>query len=111
MRVRVLALMIAGLLASAGAAAARVTNGIAVNAPPVQSTTNSPPGSYRSLPAGFTANEVASRQSRYLMRVETLREKLVQTQARDGGQLTSEHAASLQHELDKLNRIYGVKAG
>jgi hypothetical protein len=31
--------------------------------------------------------------------------------AKDGGQLTPEHAASLQHELDELNKQFGIKAG
>jgi hypothetical protein len=45
------------------------------------------------------------------MKVETLKEKATRMEAKDGGQLTPEHEASLKREFDKLNRTYGVKPG
>jgi hypothetical protein len=105
MRIRILALTIAAVLASAGAAAAQVTNGTAVNAPEA-------PGQEGSANQTLVGpSEAGSRHYRYLMKVETLREKVVETQAKDGGKLTPEHEASLKRELDKLNRTYGVKPG
>jgi hypothetical protein len=101
MRVHILALMIAGVLVPAGSAMAQM-----VEVPKVLET----PGD-RGHSAGPMASEVGNRQYRYLMRIETLKEKVAQTKARDGGRITAEHEASLQRELDKLNRVYGMTAG
>jgi hypothetical protein len=52
-----------------------------------------------------------TRQERYRMKILSLRDKTLRMKAKDGGQLTPEHAASLQHELDELNKQFGIKAG
>jgi hypothetical protein len=48
---------------------------------------------------------------RYLIKLASLRQRTIRTKAKDGGQLTPEHAASLQHELDELNHQFGFTAG
>jgi hypothetical protein len=101
MRVRVLALTIAGVLAWAGAAAAQLSPGVAVNAP------DPPQANYVGQSQGGPASEWSSRHQRYLMRLQSLREWLLRLKAKDGGNLSDEHAAILQRQLDKLNRIYG----
>jgi hypothetical protein len=45
------------------------------------------------------------------MKLASLRDKTLRTKAKDGGQLTPEHAAALQHELDQLNKQFGITAG
>ncbi|HEX3364451.1 hypothetical protein [Phenylobacterium sp.] len=52
-----------------------------------------------------------TKHDRYLMKLAALREKTIKTKARDGGQLTPEHSAALQRELDELNKQFGVGAG
>jgi hypothetical protein len=102
MRIRNLALSVAGVLAMAGAASAQNYNGYAVLAPAA-------PGqeSYVGQSQGGPASERTSRHERYLMRLHSLHEWLLKLKAKDGGQLSDEHAAILQRQLDKLNRIYG----
>ena len=111
MRIYVLALAAGATLALAGAAAAQTMVEVPMS-------TAAPTGSYQGQGAydgpgspGRMARGmiIPDRRYNYLMKVETLREKAVRTEARDGGRLSPEHAASLQHELDKLNRVYGVK--
>ncbi len=103
MRVHMVALMIAGVLAPAGLAAAQMVE--------IPKTLETPGDRGRGQGAGPMASEVGNRHYRYLMRVQTLKERAARTAAQDGGQLTPDHAANLQHELDKLNRLYGVKPG
>jgi hypothetical protein len=103
MRVRVLSLTIAAVLATAGVAAAQTM--VEIQKP---LDTPGDRGGHSDSPM---ASEVGNRQYRYLMRIETLKEKVAQTKARDGGQITPEHEAALKRELDRLNHIYGVKAG
>ena len=106
MRFRVISLAIVGLLALAGAAAAQDQ---------VATTVYVPERAYVPDPfskAGAEGGEqVASRQSRYQKKLETLTAKVALTKARDGGQLTPEHEASLKRERDNLNRTYGFKPG
>jgi hypothetical protein len=104
MRIRVLVLMAVGVLILAGAATAQVTNGTAVNAP-------TPPTGSTPSQSSAVGGEAGSRHYRYLQKVEALKDKVARTKAQDGGQLTAEHEASLKGELDRLNRIYGVKPG
>ena len=101
MRERVLALAVAaGLLAQAGSAAAQGDT-MMMTAPqmaqPHDQWIGQPP-----LP---------TRHERYLMKLASLRDKTLKTKAKDGGQLTPEHAAALQRELDQLNRQFGITAG
>jgi len=51
-----------------------------------------------------------TRAERYRMKLLSLRDKTLRIRARDGGQLTAEHTQALQHELDELNKRFGVKA-
>jgi len=100
MRLQILALSLAGLLASAGAAAAQDSNGY-----PNQVTI---PGDSGNNHQSYPGPRIPERRYRYLMRLETLRERVIRWKAQDGGQLSAEHAANLQRQLDKLNRIYGT---
>jgi len=52
-----------------------------------------------------------SRQERYEARIAALKARMQRLTAADGGQLTPEHQASLQKDLDTLNREFGVKRG
>ena len=45
----------------------------------------------------------------YVKKVTALSYKILETRVEDGGQLTPEHLAGLQRELDQLNRQYGVR--
>ena len=45
----------------------------------------------------------------YLQKVTALSYRIVEVRAQDGGTLTPEHLASLQHEFNRLNRQYDVK--
>ena len=103
MRVPVLTLTMAAVLIAGGGAMAQTVE------VPVPLVTPGDTGNNHQATGG--SNEAGSRQSRYLAKVETLKEKVARTKARDGGQLTPEHEASLKRELDKLNRVYGVTAG
>jgi hypothetical protein len=99
MRAGVLALALAGVLVQAGAAAAQ-GDMMMMNRPPAlahdQFTDQAP---------------MPTKRDRYLMKLASLREKTIRTKTKDGGQLTSEHAARLQHELDELNHQFGITAG
>lgn len=50
-----------------------------------------------------------SRQERYEARIAALKARMLRLTAADGGQLTPEHRASLQKDLDSLNREFGLK--
>jgi hypothetical protein len=52
-----------------------------------------------------------TKHDRYLVKLASLRQKTIRTKAKDGGQLTAEHAQALQHELDELNKQFGITAG
>ncbi|THD68156.1 hypothetical protein [Phenylobacterium sp.] len=45
----------------------------------------------------------------YVKQVTALSYRVLETKAEDGGRLTPEHAASLQQELDALNREFHVR--
>jgi hypothetical protein len=103
MRLPLLASAVAGLVALAGAAAAQTQDGIAMNAP-------SAPGAsadYLSQAFGGPARDNTDRNQRYLIRLRSLHEWMLRLKAKDGGQLSAEHVAMLERQLDKLNRIYG----
>jgi hypothetical protein len=98
MRFSLLALASAALLAQAGAACAQ---GDMMNQ---QMQAHGQPTLIQPAP---------TKHDRYLMRLSSLREKTIRAKAKakDGGQLTPEHAAALQRELDELNKQFGVGAG
>jgi hypothetical protein len=96
MRLSVLALMSAAALAQAGGAQAQMMMG--------QQPAQAHDQSTGPIAAPLT------KQDRYLIKLSALRDKTIRTKAKDGGRLTPEHAASLQHELDDLNRQFGVPA-
>jgi hypothetical protein len=97
MRLSVLALVSAAALPPACGAQAQMMMG--------QQPAQAHDQSSGPLPAPLTKHD------RYLMKLSALRDKTIRTKAKDGGQLTPEHAAALQHELDDLNREFGVGAG
>jgi hypothetical protein len=45
----------------------------------------------------------------YQKKITAFSYKVLEQKAEDGGKLTPEHAAALQHELDRLNQQYGVR--
>ena len=45
----------------------------------------------------------------YVKKVTALSYKILEARAEDGGKLTPEHLASLQQELDQLNRQYDIR--
>jgi hypothetical protein len=51
-----------------------------------------------------------SQHDRYVIQLKELRKRTIKAKAQDGGELTPEHKADLQHQLDELNRRYGVRA-
>ncbi len=107
MRFRIIMLAIVGLLALAGAAAAQDVNVTTVMNVPERPTGPRPMSKW----GAEGGDEVASRQSRYQKKLDALTAKVAQTKARDGGQLTPEHEASLKRERDNLNRTYGFNPG
>jgi Spy/CpxP family protein refolding chaperone len=98
-RGRILALTVAAGLVQAGAAAAQM----------MPMMTNQLPAQAHDQFTGPPA--LPTRHDRYLMKLASLRDKTLKTKAKDGGQLTPEHAASLQQELDRLNKEFGITAG
>lgn len=52
-----------------------------------------------------------TQHDRYLMKLASLRDRTIRIKAKDGGQLTPDHAAALQQQLDALNHQFGVTAG
>jgi hypothetical protein len=64
-----------------------------------------------SLPFG-TGDDGAvfpSPQQRYAAKIMALKDKMQRLTVQDGGQLTPEHRASLQRELDGVNKSFGIK--
>ena len=102
MRVRVLALAVAGgVLAQSSSAVAQ--GGMMMG----QMMGQSPAMAHEQFTG--TPPQLPTKHDRYVMRLMTLRDKTLKTKAKDGGELTPEHAAALQHELDELNKQFGVK--
>lgn len=102
MRVCLAALVALGALAQAGAAAAQSDMMPMMNNPMA--------GMAHGQDIGPTT-PMMTKRDRYLMKLASLRQKTIKTKARDGGQLTPEHATSLQKELDELNKAFGITAG
>jgi hypothetical protein len=48
-------------------------------------------------------------QQRYVARIRALKSKMDKLTQQDGGQLSDEHRASLQRELDGVNKSFGIK--
>jgi hypothetical protein len=98
MRIRTLALAAGSALALAAPAFAQMGN----MAPMGPSSVNQNRDQYlqedRSLPQA------------YVKKVTALSYRTLEIKAEDGGRLTPEHAATLQRELDQLQRQYRVRA-
>ncbi len=103
MRTTILAVSIATGLVAAGSASAQVFGAGA-------STGGSAAESLSGYGSGG-APRLPTPSQRYVLKVVELRAKTLKVKADDGGQLTAEHAAGLQQELDALNRHFGIKAG
>jgi hypothetical protein len=54
---------------------------------------------------------IAIAQNRYNAQVLVLKAKMRQLIRHDGGQLSDEHRAGLQNQLDELNRSFGIVPG
>jgi hypothetical protein len=52
---------------------------------------------------------VPTAQQRYAARIMALKQKMAKLTQQDGGQLSDEHKASLQRELDGVNKSFGIK--
>jgi hypothetical protein len=101
MRTPALVLLAAAAFGSATAAFAQVQTPSTMQPPIPEAQGNGQPAN------NFGATP--SREQIYFRHVATLREKMRKLTAEDGGQLTQDHAAALQKELDDLNRLYRVK--
>jgi hypothetical protein len=100
MRIQILAVaVVGGLLAQAGAAVAQ--SGMTLMG-------QAPSEAYRPV---TQMAPMPTQHDRYLMKLANLRDRTIRTKAKDGGQLTPDHAAGLQRELDALNHQFGVTAG
>jgi hypothetical protein len=92
--------MAAVFLAAAGAASAQMMSPMPMSPRPQADTSFGPNTDFPPNP---------TRQQRYMAKIVTLRAKTLKITAADGGQLSPEHRASLQKELDTLNREFGIK--
>jgi hypothetical protein len=90
-------------VAAAGAAAAQMMGPMA----PMMMTPQPPVGA--TYGAGADAAAVPSRRERYEAKIVELKAKMDRLTAADGGQLSAQHRAGLQKELDDLNRRFGLK--
>ena len=103
MRLPVFLPMVVLGLAAAGAAAAQMmgpmTPMMMSPRPPVSETYG----------AGADGATLPSQRERYEAKIVELKAKMDRLTATDGGQLSAEHRAGLQKELDALNRRFGVK--
>jgi hypothetical protein len=70
---------------------------------------NPMPQSTATYGGDFDAGRNPSQQERYAEKIAALKAKMMKLTAADGGQLSAEHRASLQKELDSLNRQFGLK--
>ena len=59
--------------------------------------------------AGVDGARFPTSQERYAAKIVALRQKMQKLTQQDGGQLSAEHKASLQRELDGVNRSFGIK--
>ena len=59
--------------------------------------------------AGVDRARFPTTQERYAAKIQALKQKMQKLTAQDGGQLSDEHKAGLQRELDGVNKSFGVK--
>jgi len=95
----VLALLFLTLPLAAGAARAQM-NSMMTPMPPANSVTYG---------GDLNMGQPPTQQQRYNQKLIALREKFVRTTRADGGQLSDEHKAALQKELDAINKQFGIK--
>ena len=102
-----ISILAAGVAAGAmapGAASAQMTGMGAMG----QMMTPQPP-----VNAPFGTGEDGARfptaQERYAAKIMALKQKMQKLTQQDGGQLTDEHKAALQRELDGVNKSFGIK--
>ncbi|HLZ73889.1 hypothetical protein [Phenylobacterium sp.] len=59
--------------------------------------------------AGADGARFPTTQERYAAKILALRQKMQKLTQQDGGRLSDEHKASLQRELDGVNKSFGIK--
>jgi hypothetical protein len=67
------------------------------------------PGASAPFGGGSDQAKFPTQQERYAGRIMALKQKMQKLTAQDGGQLSDEHKAGLQRELDGLNKSFGIK--
>lgn len=100
MRFPMLTLTLAIGLAAAGSACAQMMGPTMMTPMPPANATYG---------GGIDTPAYPSRQELYASKIAALKAKMQRLTASDGGQLTPEHRAGLQQELDALNRRFGLK--
>jgi hypothetical protein len=99
MRICVLALATCALLALSAPAFAQVA--LSPLAP-------MDPGSENMSRAAYPQEDQGAPKA-YQKKITAFSYRVLEQKAEDGGKLTPQHAAALQHELDQLNQQYGVR--
>lgn len=99
MRLPFFTLILTGGLMTAGMAVAQMSGQMMSPTPPASTTYG----------GDFDTSHFPSQQERYAAKIAQLKTKMLRLTAADGGELTAEHKASLQKELDSLNRRFGIK--
>ncbi|MGZ6040103.1 MAG: hypothetical protein ACXWKR_15640 [Phenylobacterium sp.] len=66
-------------------------------------------GTQPSASPAFDGARFPTTQERYAAKITALRQKMQKLTQQDGGQLSEEHRAALQRELDGVNKSFGIK--
>jgi hypothetical protein len=108
MRLAVLAVSLTAALSAGGGASAQMTGQMGMMGQMGPMMTPPPPVS-AAYGTGADGADFPSAQQRYAARIMALKAKMQRLTAQDGGRLTPEHQASLQRELDGVNKSFGIK--
>jgi hypothetical protein len=106
MRLATFSLILAAAAATASAAAAQMMGQMSgqmgqMGAGSMMSS--APPNS------GIDEARFPTAQQRYAAKIMALKQKMAKLTQQDGGQLSDAHKASLQRELDGVNKSFGIK--
>lgn len=111
MRLATFSLILAAGFASAGGASAQMGAGTmgSMGQMGQGQMMSSQPSASATFGAGDDGARFPTAQQRYAARIQALRQKMAKLTREDGGQLSDEHKAGLQRELDGLNKSFGIK--
>ena len=111
MRLATFTLILAAGLATAGVAAAQMGGGAQGFTIPGANDAGNQYG-ITDRPRPYPRRlSIALAQNHYNAQVMALKAKMQILTRQDGGQLSDEHKAALQSQLDELNRSFGIKPG